>query len=72
MAENKKNIRDLEIALLRKKTTGNRDVVVKSMIEFVTGNNTMTQAPTLYDIHFCKHSNIGIADFIGWQVKVGK
>ena len=53
-------------------TTGNRDIAVKSMIEFVTGNNTMTQAPTLYDIHFCKNSNIGIADFIGWQEKVGK
>ena len=53
-------------------TTGNRDIAVKSMIKFVTGNDTMTQAPTLYDIHFCKHSNIGIADFIGWQAKVGK
>ena len=53
-------------------TTGKRDIVVKSMIEFVTGNNTMTQAPTLYDIHFCKNSNIGIAEFIGWQEKVGK
>ena len=53
-------------------TTGNRDMVVKSMIEFVTGNNIMTRAPTLDDIHFCKNSNIGIADFIGWQEKVGK
>ena len=53
-------------------TTGNRDIVIKSMIEFVAGNNTMPQAPTLYDIHYCKHSKIGVADFIGWQPKVGE
>lgn len=48
-----------------------RDTAIKAAVEAVTGSITMTQAPTVVDIHNCENGNIGIADFIGFTKERG-